>query len=177
MPTTAKTLSNQKTPTMHTDHEYPIGPEPEAPRFTPEICAAFSPAPGSPRVVLMRIRRNETRDSPPLYARVRRASASSWLMPARWSSSIDFVRTTQEATHFGPELEHFLEYLAPSSPFYRGPCDWERVVLASPEVDGLPLNPRPDESKELLANPEFAAHLARMNAGAVKYTEGTDLPA
>lgn len=41
------------------------------------------------------------------------------------------------------------------------------------EVGGLPfdLRPEPDETKELMANPEFLAHLARMKAGEVRYVD------
>jgi len=41
------------------------------------------------------------------------------------------------------------------------------------EVGGLPfdLRPEPNETKEFMNNPEFLAHLARMQAGKVRYTE------
>jgi addiction module RelB/DinJ family antitoxin len=41
------------------------------------------------------------------------------------------------------------------------------------EVGGLPfdLRPEPDETKEFMNNPEFLAHLARMQAGKVRYNE------
>lgn len=46
------------------------------------------------------------------------------------------------------------------------------------EVGGLPfdLRPEPDETKELLRNPEFLAHLARMQAGQVRYTDADKVP-
>lgn len=46
------------------------------------------------------------------------------------------------------------------------------------EVGGLPFDLRPeaDETRELLGNPGFLAHLARMKAGEVRYTEAGELP-
>ena len=35
--------------------------------------------------------------------------------------------------------------------------------------DGLPFDLRPSETAELLADPQFKAHLARMKAGKVRY--------
>lgn len=37
------------------------------------------------------------------------------------------------------------------------------------EVNGLPFNLRPTETDELLADPVFMEHLARMKAGKVRY--------
>lgn len=37
------------------------------------------------------------------------------------------------------------------------------------ETDGLPFDLRPSETAELLADPQFKAHLARMKAGKVRY--------
>jgi addiction module RelB/DinJ family antitoxin len=45
------------------------------------------------------------------------------------------------------------------------------------EADGLPFDLRPDETAEWLANPEFMAHLTRVQAGRVKYSEAKDIPA
>ncbi len=41
------------------------------------------------------------------------------------------------------------------------------------EVGGLPFDLRPerDETRELMENPGFLAHLERMRAGKVRYTE------
>jgi addiction module RelB/DinJ family antitoxin len=41
------------------------------------------------------------------------------------------------------------------------------------EVGGLPfeLRPDPDETKELMQNPDFLKHLARMKAGKVRYAD------
>lgn len=43
------------------------------------------------------------------------------------------------------------------------------------ETDGLPFDLRPDETTELLADPQFAAHLARMKAGKVRYHDAADI--
>ena len=43
------------------------------------------------------------------------------------------------------------------------------------EVDGLPFDLRRDETTELLANPEFRAHLADMKAGRAQYVDGKDI--
>lgn len=54
------------------------------------------------------------------------------------------------------------------------PGEAVNVFLAKvEEVGGLPfdLRPEPDETKELMQNPEFLAHLARMKAGKVRYTD------
>jgi addiction module RelB/DinJ family antitoxin len=46
------------------------------------------------------------------------------------------------------------------------------------EVGGLPfdLRPEPDETQELMQNPSFLAHLERMHAGRVRYTDSIKLP-
>ena len=45
------------------------------------------------------------------------------------------------------------------------------------EADGLPFDLRPSETAELLADPQFLAHLARMKAGKVGYIDAKDVPA
>ena len=53
------------------------------------------------------------------------------------------------------------------------PGDAVNVFFAKvEEVGGLPFDLRPerDETKELMSNPEFLAHLARMQAGEVRYS-------
>lgn len=45
------------------------------------------------------------------------------------------------------------------------------------ETDGLPFDLRPTETAELLANPKFKAHLARIKAGKVRYVDANDIPA
>ena len=45
------------------------------------------------------------------------------------------------------------------------------------EAGGLPFDLRPAESAELLANPDFKRHLARMKAGKVRYVDAASLPA
>lgn len=57
------------------------------------------------------------------------------------------------------------------------PSDAFNVFLAQVEqVGGFPLDIRPSETEELLANREFLEHLAQMKAGKVTYTELKDLP-
>ena len=41
------------------------------------------------------------------------------------------------------------------------------------ETDGLPFDLRPTETEELLANPQFRAHLARIKAGKVRYQDAS----
>jgi addiction module RelB/DinJ family antitoxin len=45
------------------------------------------------------------------------------------------------------------------------------------EAGGLPFDLRPNETNELLADPDFLAHLARMKAGKVRYLDARDVPA
>ncbi|HEX3729718.1 MAG TPA: type II toxin-antitoxin system RelB/DinJ family antitoxin, partial [Opitutaceae bacterium] len=45
------------------------------------------------------------------------------------------------------------------------------------ETGGLPFDLRPNETAELLADPEFLGHLARMKAGKVRYIDAKDVPA
>jgi addiction module RelB/DinJ family antitoxin len=44
------------------------------------------------------------------------------------------------------------------------------------ETDGLPFDLRPTEASELMADPMFKAHLARMKAGEVSYLDANELP-
>ncbi len=45
------------------------------------------------------------------------------------------------------------------------------------ETGGLPFDLRPSETSELLADPKFTAHLARMKAGKVRYHDAAAIPA
>jgi addiction module RelB/DinJ family antitoxin len=45
------------------------------------------------------------------------------------------------------------------------------------ETNGLPFDLRPSETAELLADPEFVAHLERMRAGSVRYFDAKKVPA
>ncbi len=45
------------------------------------------------------------------------------------------------------------------------------------ETNGLPFDLRPTETEELLADPAFTAHLARMKAGKVRYQDAATMPA
>lgn len=45
------------------------------------------------------------------------------------------------------------------------------------ETNGLPFDLRPSEAEELMADPEFRMHLARLKTGRVKYRESGDVPA
>jgi addiction module RelB/DinJ family antitoxin len=44
------------------------------------------------------------------------------------------------------------------------------------ETNGLPFDLRPDETAELLADPDFNAHLARMKADKVRYYDAATIP-
>lgn len=44
------------------------------------------------------------------------------------------------------------------------------------ETGGLPFDLRPDDTAELLADPRFTAHLARMKAGRVRYFDASEIP-
>jgi len=61
----------------------------------------------------------------------------------------------------------------------RSPGEAVNVFFAKiEEVGGLPfdLRPEPDETRELMDNPAFLRHLARMKAGKVRYTAAKNLP-
>ena len=45
------------------------------------------------------------------------------------------------------------------------------------ETDGLPFDLRPSETSELLADPNFIAHLARMKSGKVRYHDAAAMSA
>jgi len=45
------------------------------------------------------------------------------------------------------------------------------------ETGGLPFDLRPNETSELLADPGFQTHLARMKAAKVRYYDAESLPA
>ncbi len=45
------------------------------------------------------------------------------------------------------------------------------------ETGGLPFDLRPSETGELLADPQFLAHVARMKAGKVRYVDAKNVPA
>ncbi len=58
------------------------------------------------------------------------------------------------------------------------PSEAFNIFLAKvEEVGGFPLDIRPSETDELMANPEFIAHLTQLKAGEVRYTDLKDLPA
>ena len=44
------------------------------------------------------------------------------------------------------------------------------------ETDGLPFDLRPTEASELMGDPNFTAHLARMKAGDVRYQDANTIP-
>jgi addiction module RelB/DinJ family antitoxin len=44
------------------------------------------------------------------------------------------------------------------------------------EIGGLPFDLRPSETDELMAEPGFQAHLARIKAGEVKYHDADSVP-
>ncbi len=44
------------------------------------------------------------------------------------------------------------------------------------ETDGLPFDLRPDDTAELMADPQFTAHLARMKTGKVRYVDASEIP-
>lgn len=44
------------------------------------------------------------------------------------------------------------------------------------EADGLPFDLRPSEASELMNDPKFTAHLARMKAGEVRYQDASEIP-
>ncbi len=44
------------------------------------------------------------------------------------------------------------------------------------ETDGLPFDLRPTETAELMADPGFTAHMARMKAGEVRYQDANAIP-
>ena len=44
------------------------------------------------------------------------------------------------------------------------------------EIGGLPFDLRPSETDELMADPGFQAHLARIKAGEVKYHDADSVP-
>lgn len=57
------------------------------------------------------------------------------------------------------------------------PGEAVNVFFAKVEaVGGIPFDLRPTETEELLANPEFKKHLARMRAGKVRYLDASDIP-
>ncbi len=57
------------------------------------------------------------------------------------------------------------------------PAQAVNVFFAKVEATGgIPFDLRPSETDELLADPEFVAHLKKMKAGKVRYTELKDLP-
>jgi len=45
------------------------------------------------------------------------------------------------------------------------------------ETDGLPFDLRPTETSELMADPKFKTHLARMKTGKVRYHDASEIPA
>jgi len=45
------------------------------------------------------------------------------------------------------------------------------------ETNGLPFDLRPTETSELMADPKFRAHLARIKAGKVRYYDANEISA
>jgi len=45
------------------------------------------------------------------------------------------------------------------------------------ETNGLPFDLRPAETSELMADPKFRTHLARVKAGKVRYYDASRIPA
>jgi addiction module RelB/DinJ family antitoxin len=45
------------------------------------------------------------------------------------------------------------------------------------ETNGLPFDLRPSETNDLMADPEFRTHLARLKAGKVRYVDSDEVPA
>ncbi len=45
------------------------------------------------------------------------------------------------------------------------------------ETNGLPFDLRPTETQQILADPEFQKHLAKMKAGKVRYVDADQVPA
>lgn len=45
------------------------------------------------------------------------------------------------------------------------------------ETNGLPFDLRPSETQQILADPDFRKHLARLKAGKVRYIDADNVPA
>ena len=57
------------------------------------------------------------------------------------------------------------------------PSEAFNIFLAKvEEVGGFPLDIRPNETDELMANPDFVSHLRQLKEGKVTYTDLKDLP-